>query len=289
MPNVFLAACEKLAYLYQHRFLEETRRACPGYGTDPWDSLRFFLMSYAFERQGRANDYAPAAADVVAEMRGQPVTQESASQVWEMFRARLGDQGLNAANNPLCPCGFTYARRYKGKTRQARVSGISAVELVAGDVEGQCLVTWARDLVQAGEVAGVHGMLTKVNGVSNKITSFFLRDVASMFGITPEDRRTLLQPIDRWVRFVARALAGDDSLSDARCASFLVENSPAPERANQGIWYFCARIAESSQYRVSQSLDDRQAMDRAVKGHLHHLQRAGQAAGDFVQAWEEDQ
>ena len=53
------------------------------------------------------------------------------------------------------------------------------------------------------------------------------------------------------------------------------------ERANQGIWYFCARVAESSRYIVRRCLEDQGRYDADLARHLSSLQAGTAAVGDF--------
>jgi hypothetical protein len=98
-----------------------------------------------------------------------------------------------------------------------------------------------------------------------------------MYQLAPSQGRELLQPVDTWVRFVARALASEDDLSDEDdpsdedCAKFIVKNSRQPEAANQGIWYFCVQVANSSKYEVGLCLKDRDHMQDRLQRHLDGL------------------
>ncbi len=89
-----------------------------------------------------------------------------------------------------------------------------------------------------------------------------------MYGITPSKDRELLQPIDMWMRRVAQHAPQGKKLSDKRYALSIVQHADKPERANQGAWYFCAKVAESSAYRVGRSLNDGKYLDRLVKQHI---------------------
>jgi len=289
VPHLFIERCQKVAVLYRARYLDETRTSCPGYETDPWQSLRFFLMAYGFARQGSSPDFPRAAVDAVAEACEQGVQGRIADAVWRLFSDKLDGAGLNPANNPLSPKGLSYTRRYRGEWRIATVSGLSVTEFVFERLRGGSLVAWARDEMADGRLLEAHEALTVINGVSGKIASFFLRDVADIYMITPGERRELLQPIDVWIRFVARALAGNRGLSDRGCAEFIVEQSSAPERANQGIWYFCAAVASSSKYWVRRSIESPEFMNELVASHLNYLRAGADAASEFRSRWEAEQ
>lgn len=274
---------ERLAPFFTQRFLTESVRRCPDLETDPSDSLKFFLH-YAFEHQGRSPDYAPAAIDTTDELKGGSITRAAACQAWQIFRKKLNDQGLNAALNPMCPVGTPVQRRRNGKNVVLKTKKFSAVEFVAEEMGGGCIVPWARDLMKSANTKKAHDALKTINGVSTKIASLFLRDVAVMYRLAPSQRRELLQPVDTWIRFVAGELAQRSLKSDDECARFIVNNSHQPEAANQGIWYFCAQIAGSSRYEVRRSLGERHYVNQLLCAHLRSLTDLGRAAGDLANA-----
>lgn len=79
-----------------------------------------------------------------------------------------------------------------------------------------------------------------MNGVSNKIASLFLRDVALKYNLVPEKGRIFLQPVDTWILRVIREISGHEEFQYWHCADYLVNNAPEPEKTNQGIWHLCA-------------------------------------------------
>ena len=106
-----------------------------------------------------------------------------------------------------------------------------------------------------------------MRGIGPKITSFFLRDVVAAFEM---DESTLeparyLQPIDRWTRRGAEALAvllgRRTPKSDGDCAGVIVESSQtigiSPSLVNTGLWIFGARFAQTEDtFRKALSNDD---------------------------------
>jgi hypothetical protein len=281
-PDQILATFESMSELYIESYLDANRRAYPAFETDPWTSLQFFLWGYAFERQGRSPDYSPAAVDAIATVLDCDFTPETVRRVWRAFEERIGRDGLNHANNPLCPRGEAYQRQYRGQTRDVHASGQSAIEFVAHDLQGQCIVTWAQHAV-SHSLFEAHCGLKTINGISDKISSFFLRDVATLAGdLQPDGHRALLQPIDVWVRYVAQYLANDNRLPDAACAQFIVDHAAQPERANQGIWYFCAQAAGSSKYWVRRSLADADFRHELIRRHMQTMAARAEAVSNFA-------
>lgn len=282
MPGNFIDACVDLADLYQRRFVDTTVEACPDFEEDPWDSLRFFVLGYAFEHKVRSPDCARAAIDAIEEAKDRPFTRGLALRVWETFSEKMKGRGLIHPNNPLCPQGTSYQRKYKGTVTKKRVRGISALEFAGEELEGKPVVTWARDSIRSRRLAKAHRLLTIINGVSETTASRFLRDVATMYGIRPPGDRRLLQPVDSWITLVARASAGDPKLSADACASLVLKSTSEPEKASQGVWYYCTQIAGAARRQVSLSLADPGHMSFLLDDHLRGLVVGGEAAIAFV-------
>jgi hypothetical protein len=271
MANRFLENAAKLAPLYDC-LLAETKKIFPKFDKDPWHSIGFFLRGYAYEHQGRAPDYAYAAADSIVEACDSEITTNSAEMVWTSFRQKLSHRNLNCARNPLCPRGWRYQHQYRKQSRQASVKKLSVVELAFQELAGKPLAAWAREQLKSGNTQASHSILRTINGVSDKIASLFLRDIATIYEITvADDQKMLLQPVDGWVRFVARELQQNRSLNDMQCAQFIVRNSTASEKTNQGAWYFCTRAAGSSRYVVARSIKDVDYFRKTINLHLDHL------------------
>lgn len=262
----FLNRCARLSMLYEQRFMAMNLRLSGDVMNDPWASLKFFLRGYAFERKGRSTDYAAAAVDAAQEVEDKPLRVATATSVWKAFGTRLDGYGLNHMNNPLCPRGCRY-----GTAGQRRTTGKSVIEMAAGIPGQQPLMAWSSAMLRTGDVKVAHARLKDINGIGPKIASFFLRDVATYCGIQLSDERELLQPIDTWMRFVARQVSRNGSMTDTACARLIVQKANEPERANQGIWYLCAQVAQSSQYRVKQAIEDSSKLTAAVADHLDRL------------------
>jgi len=257
-----------------------TWQACGDVENDPWASLMLLLSSYAFERQGRSPDYSHAAVDTIEQLRLRPLTQNSNQEAWCIFSEKLNNTALNHVNNPLCPRGTRCFRNYRGNRREATVQNKSIIELLTDNLGNQSLIKWAKDQINDNRIADAHTILCQVNGISNKIASFFLRDVACNYALTPRQNRPLLQPIDVWIRFVVHELSGEQ-LNDTNCANYIVNESQEPERINQGIWYFCAEVVKSSRYMVACSLADVRRFDSLVDRHILGLQNDAEVALRF--------
>jgi len=243
-----LQCFEFLARLYQIAFLDPAWAQYPALEHDPKQALALFLGTYAFERQGSSPDYAPVAAEVALS------SSSSARTTWNAFREAMGERGLNHACNPMCPKGTEYERAGE----KARTWQISVFEFVTSEKPTMNLVAWARQRLSEDDAAAPHAALCGVGGVSDKIASFFLRDVATMYDIHVTADRHLLQPIDVWVERCTRVLRESAPGLPEDCAKAIVtlatEAEVCPESVNQGMWYFATQVCHSSRYAFQQKL-----------------------------------
>jgi len=277
MNHDFINKCVKLSELHILRFLKRNEDDCGDFESNPFDSLRFFLLGYAFERQGSSRDFAAVAHEVILEAskKGKDFSSLKAEKIWNTFTKKLNEVSVkpNHARNPLCPQGTKYGN--KGNTKTVRQ--ISVIELMLQEeLSNVGIVSFAKEKLDSDQVKEAHKILNKINGVGPKIASLFLRDVAVMYDCKISNNKKLLQPIDTWIRYCVQTCAGNTKLTDG-CADFLIKNADEPEKANQGIWYFCAQVAKSSRFRVKRSIKDQKYMKRLIRQHIEDLIDDGEA------------
>jgi hypothetical protein len=284
----FMAECEKLAIFMWPLQPGWIGSKCPNFKINPWDSLQFFCL-YGFEHQGTSRDYPLAAYDAIEEVREKPLdegnAQEAAQEVWEKFKTKLEkteNKGLNCALNPLCP----KHTRYRKKNKTYSTKKFSVIELAGGkEIKGKSIFAWVKNLLETDNAAGAHDTLCKINGIGQKISHFFLRDVAIIGEIDKEvkNNRELLQPIDTWLRRVVRLFS--DEKNDFACARYLVKEASNanlnPEKVNAGIWYFCARVAGSSLYLVEKCRNDRECFRELLQKHMETIKWMHDKAKEF--------
>lgn len=282
---------ERLGKIFKVRLLEPLMNQFANLETDAWDALAFFLRGYAFERQGRSPNFAPAAVDAILTLKhdGHTLTDTAIEKkVWQIFKDKLREKGLNERNNPLSPQGTLYQLKTKKKgVVHLETRGISAVEFVQ-NLENPNLVVWVKQLLATNNVDEAWNRIKNITGVQNKIASLFLRDIALIFQLSPQRNREFLQPVDIWVRRTVRQIKGDKSLNDSECANWIVEQSldrrRSPEAVNQGIWYLATQIVQS-EYSLDKLLKDSKrgpsVLIESVRLHLSTLHNAASLAKDW--------
>ena len=124
MNHDFINRCVKLSELYISRFLKKTQNACGNIESNPFDSLRFFLLGYAFERQGSSRDFAAIANEVILETseKEKDFNSLKVETIWKTFTKKLNEVNVkpNYARNPLCPQGTEYVK--EGKTKKSNTN-----------------------------------------------------------------------------------------------------------------------------------------------------------------------
>lgn len=283
MNHDFINRCVDLSTkLHIPRFLKRTQNACGNFKSDPFDSLRFFLLGYAFERQGSSRDFAVVANEVISEAsnKEKDFSFLRAKKIWNTFTKKLKEVSVkpNHACNPLCPQGIEYGNKGNIKI----VKQISVIELVQEKLSNMGIVSFAKEKLDLDQAEEAHKILNKINGVGPKIASLFLRDVAVMYDCKKVLDNKKLQPIDTWIRYCVQTCKGGTKLTDNGCADFLIKNTDEPEKANQGIWYFCAQVARSSRYKVYRSIKVQKYMEQLIREHIKDLGDDGEAGKSFA-------
>lgn len=194
-------------------------------------ALKFIYAHFAFARAGgeRAG-YSDIAALAVDDFSGTKVPLSN--QLWERFKERCRGKGIKPNE----------------KLTKGVVEGIASL----ADKQGNLFLWMGNEIRKSGELEPLLLEFTKLKGISVKIASFIIRDTVWLWGlekrVRPKDK-LYLQPIDRWVRRIAKILWPKFNrekevneliiakrISEA-CESFDMSNV----EFNQGAWYFASQ------------------------------------------------
>lgn len=290
---------ERVSCFYKERMLLSWKKHSH-YDTDLWNSLAIFLESYAFERQGRKPDYFHAAVDALLTykkaQKGDLTRDDAAKRIWELFSDSLGNQNLNEQNNPLCLKGTEYKR--KNKRAQTRQLSVIKVVHENNGIRHMSFTAYLRERIIQNDIQGAFDLLKSIQGVGDKIASFYLRDLASIMEInlSQVENRHLLQPVDVWVartvihldrnefsRLKQKIEDGGELSNKEKTslAKWIVRKSEKnrvnPELVNMGIWYFCSKVA-TSEYRLNrvlENINDLTMANNLVGEHAMWIENAG--------------
>lgn len=204
-------------------------------------AFRWFLTSYAFERQGRSPHYSSIAAKALQLYDREIPGQDFETNMWLNF-LRSGDfpangKGTNKDRNPLQPSDNTHD---------------SATQLIISLEEYDFnIVQWACSLTGSGDIRTPWNRLVQIRGIGRKIASLFLRDIVDAFEIEENriEKPEYLQPIDIWTERGAKALAQLEAKTPKsywEFAELLVEvSSRAKVRStltNTGLWLLGSQL-----------------------------------------------
>lgn len=268
-----------------------------------WKNGIMTFLNIAFERQGRPPDWSEIAKDIIGERNDNDIynmdKEKIAKRYWGKFKdeweyvtnKKIGNKnkGLNVGVNPFAPENEKYYRKYKGKEKEYHAEGISVIALLID------LKKWEYDIVryvqeEVKQNAGnVHTQLKKINGVSNKIASMFMRDVVTHYDIGNKIKkdRHLLQPIDVWVKRCCNYLPGHD-FKNKNYGEIIVKicsDEINPEKVNMGMWLFSSQIV-GNHYRLKKIMEQNKndiitEMRERIKNYKERLERRIKAIVDY--------
>jgi len=218
-----------------------------------WYNALIHFKNYAYERDvTRAiSVYRKIAEEVLAPLKNiEQWHADIETDIWGNFKQECDKRKIkpNERVDPLKP----------SKSEGAKKSIERFVwELRAR--ENKTVANWAFNLVVQNKIQEAHQELKTVWGVSDKIASFYLRDIFWLgYSLNPDIKNFLnndvylLQPIDRWVERAANAL-GCKQNSKASIAKFVCsfekEIGLAPGGGNIVFWMLGSNYVDSDEFK----------------------------------------
>lgn len=215
---------------FQKKFLEKGLRDFFGLDletkreiikADPYDVLKFIFNGYAFERDVKI--YSGPAVSALEEFDCVPTPDD----LWNKFKGVCKNEGWGINR----------------KLNEGVVRGLTSLTRDEGN-----LISWIKnEIKENGKLDSIYLKLTENKGISQKKASFIIRD--AVFLISFEDQikrcdRLYLQPIDRWVKGIAKILFPNlhdnteriviAKILSGACTQFGISDI----EFNQGAWYF---------------------------------------------------
>lgn len=272
---------------------------------EEWKTGLLFFVGYSFERQGRPPDWAHIAKDIIEEKlrKINNINVLNEEDIWERFRkkwTKLGkfdgkteDKiGFNERLNPLA-----VKKQIRGRdkgTSDKKQELFSVIEFIKEKLKDYDydIVKFAKRKLAEGKVKEAWEELKKIQGVGDKIASFFLRDVAVVFekeielnNIESKERK-YLQPIDIWVKrccnylYKLESKAFNDTVKILDYQHYVVECCMDnrmyiinPEKVNMGMWLFSSQIV-GNHYKLSKIFEESEEseivkrMENAIKKYI---------------------
>jgi hypothetical protein len=274
--------------LFRARFQDPLWEKYKAAASDWKAAACLFLEGYAFERQGRSPSYPHAAVQAVEQVADYQCSPDFARKVWKEFEALIREAHRAFDGTPseakTNPTGEAKTNRTSEVKTNPDINPLYHKDCNAGAkpclwcaFSGENIVRAAREALSTDRVKEFwEKRLQGIRGIGPKIASFFLRDVAVRYGLSPTHDRDLLQPVDLWVsrtvRYMARAEGEPLPNDEWAVRRWVVSKCDQPEQANQGIWYFGAQIAQSA-VRLLRALEDKDVACELLHEHLESLRR----------------
>lgn len=252
--NIF-KLIEKLSTVYRKYFLKDFD--FKSQSANNFLALKIFLNNYAYERQGVAPAYHLIATETIEKYylgeQIKSLNELDALKLWGIYQSiarneyKLYDENkskikVNEKNNPL-----------------NKNNGI----VLIGDLIVKNLASQSRIALKNNKTIEIYESISKVRGIREKITSFYLRDIACLSDINENNLKDnyLLQPIDTWVEqgleILNKRKVKFNNLNDKQ--KFIVDicnnNNISPISFNQGLWYFGSKIARNNK-NLRKSFED---------------------------------
>jgi len=223
---------EKFSEKYRQKYLE--RWSNEPLLTDWYSALRFFFNHTLY--QGRSDVVSKKVEDAVFDVCDQTSIEEGfRSGDWgeleNRLRVRIGKKEDDNEGKV-------------GKGADVR-HVICSLEFLRTNIPHRNIVKYTVEGIQAGGLRKLYDDLDEIELIGDKIASFYLRDVVSLFNLypyVPQGCLKLLFPIDTWVRkFIKEQFPALKEKSDAEKKQGILgicnKYGVSPVRLNQGIWY----------------------------------------------------
>jgi hypothetical protein len=259
---------EKMGKQYKENHLCEVEPYIDKMKKNKYFALQMFLFYWAYERAGASKGYKIAAVKAVEKLRIEhksnivskykyfypdPTTvekrrhnQSKNKRLKKERRSPIAEDAKwdvrNEKNNPCC-----------NETINGFLNDNSSISTIINEIEG------IRRLDQTERFERLKGKYTQcvnLNGIRDKIASFFLRDIVELT-LSGFYKRNFtvecylyLMPVDIWVKTTYKCLNKKfhESNNTKEIKEFFIKKSiefkVSPLLVNMGIWYFCSIIVQ---------------------------------------------
>lgn len=241
-------------------------------------ALEVFLSQYLCARRPWAVEQASPSAGAMSAVRsfkGQPDDPDFAGSLWAAF-----EQQESAMPREGDPCEHHHPLSPSPDSSNSVAEFISRRTKCADYNIG----LWARDLLAQHRMREAHTELRTIRDVDSRLAATFLRDIAVAFDLEDPEIRTshYLQPINRWTRVGAEALAGlpviDGPLPDSEYRNILITWSRNAKRdpllVNTGMIFLGSEFTPSLEL-FKRALRDADALRALLQDAIERHNRTG--------------
>jgi len=259
----------KISTVYQNYFLSDNIFRTQF--ENGYKALICFLDNYAYERQGAPKAYPKIAIKCISNKykKGENwiiPTETDVKNLWEDYRniaisdfnmlsKNSEEAKVNKRNNPMNKNGGVI-----NKLNSLKIPNIAV---------------YVRDLLCDSNIAKAYKFLINIRGVGEKISSFYLRDIAYLSNLEENDIKEdlyLLQPIDTWLEQTLKVLFNNEfpnSLQDKqkKIVKLCEESEVSSISFNQGAWVLGSQIAGEFE-SFKRAINSNNSAKNIIKKHI---------------------
>ena len=270
---------EKVSFIYKNYFLRDT--IFRDQFKDDYKALVCFLKNYAYERQGSPKAYSEIAIECISKYKSEKgwkvFSKEDAEVLWNWYKD-IAKEEFNLIEKKT---GNEKVKVNELRNPMSKKGGIID-KLSSENIPN--LAIYIRDLISKGNTRDAHyffvGKESKsksirgIRGIGEKISSFYLRDIAYLAGLDEKNISDLylLQPIDTWIEQTLKILFNSDAPQGLKDKQELIvdlckESGVSSISFNQGAWVLGSQIAGEFK-KFNRILNDYAFAQKVIENHI---------------------
>ena len=249
-----LRIIEKLSEIYKSQYISDSEYIDQLENENGYLALRIFVKNYAYERQGRARAYPRIAVDCISEYFNNGdswdiPTEEDAKEIWMEYK-KLAKEKYN-----LVEKDEQNQLRIKVNEDRNPLNYDKGIIKIMAQNKIKNIALFVLDKFKENKTKNAYDFfVNKVRGIGEKISSFYLRDIADkglekklLYNENEITDLYLLQPIDTWVNQVTKIVFDQDIKDRAEKQRKIVEICTSAGIStinfNQGAWILGNQLA----------------------------------------------
>jgi len=238
-----------VSYIYKKHFIGDKKFKDQLDEKNGFLALKVFLNNYAYTRQGTPNAYSRIAIKCISERynngnKWHIPTIADAKKVWERYK-QIAKEEYNLIND-----------KGEAKVNQKRnpLNEINGIIIQIASPELSNIALYIKNQLINKRTKEAYNLIKCIGGCGEKITSFYLRDIADIALENNEIENEseiydlyLLQPMDTWLNQIFKIIFNDEKFSlqekQIRIVKLCQKVQVSTISFNQGAWILGSQLA----------------------------------------------
>jgi len=264
---------EKVSFIYKNYFLHDAM--FKNQFKDGYTALVCFLKNYAYERQGSPKAYSEIAVECVSRYKGEKEwevpTEKDAEILWNHYKDIAKEEFNLIKKNKKTGKEEVKVNKSRNPMNNEKKDGI--IDKLASDNIPNIAIH-IRDYISKDDTQRAYNFMKSIRGIGEKISSFYLRDIAYLAGLDEKNISDLylLQPIDTWIEQTLKILFNSDAPQGLKDKQELIvdlckESGVSSISFNQGAWVLGSQIAGEFK-KFNRILNDYAFAQKVIENHI---------------------